>query len=73
MQARVGSFGLTCSSGNVVAQWTNGNTGALTIGLALNQIMGAPGDIKVPIGGYFVLCPTSGTFTINNAIDQSAG
>ncbi len=73
LQARVGTSGLTCSNGTVVAQWVNGNTGTLTIGLALNQIVGSPGDIKVPIGGYFILCPVSGTFTINNTVDQTAG
>lgn len=73
MQARVGTVGITCSTGVVVVQWTNGNTGTLTIGLALNQIVGAPGGIKLPIGAYFILCATSGTFTINAAVDQSAG
>lgn len=73
MQARVGAAGLTCSTGTPVLQWVNGNTGALTVGLALNQIVGAPGDVKLPIGAYFILCPTAGTFTINTAVDQSAG
>lgn len=73
MQARIGASGLTCSTGTVVAQWTNGNTGTLTVGLNLTQIIGGPGDIKLPIGGWFILCPTAGTFTINSAVDQSAG
>lgn len=73
MQARIGASGITCSTGTPVATWTNGNTGTLTVGLALNQIVGAPGDIKLPIGGYFILCVTSGTFTINTAVDQAAG
>lgn len=63
---------LTCNTGTITQQWTNGNTGTLTIGLALNQIVGAPGDIKLPIGGYFALCPVSGTFTVNSAVDQTA-
>lgn len=73
MQARVGTSGLTCSSGTVVAQWTNGNTGTLTIGLALNQTVGSPGSINLPIGGFGILCATSGTFTVPAAVDQSAG
>lgn len=74
IQARVGTNSLTCSSGSVVATWTNGNTGTLTIGLALNQIIGAPGNVNLPIGGYFTLCQTAGTgATITTAVDQSAG
>lgn len=33
---------------------------------------GSPFDIKIPTGGYFILCPTAGTFTIT-AVEQSAG
>lgn len=74
MQARIGTTSaLSCSTGTVVSSWTNGNTGTLTLGLALNQIIGAPGGINLPIGGYFILCATSGTFTFPNAVDQSAG
>lgn len=72
LQARIGAAGLTCSTGTVVATWTNGNTGALTIGLALNQIIGSPYGINLPTGAYFVLCPTAGTFTIT-AAEQTAG
>jgi len=74
IQARLGGSTLSCTTGTVVATWTNGNTGTLTVGLALNQIIGAPGSINVPIGGYFILCQTSGTgATITTAVDQSAG
>lgn len=72
LQARIGTSTLTCSNGTPVATWTNGNTGSLTIGLNLTQTIGSPGDIKLPIGAYFILCPVSGTFTIA-AIDQTAG
>lgn len=72
LQARVGSAPLSCSSGTVVATWTNGNTGALTVGLALNQVVGAPYGINLPTGASFILCPTSGTFTVT-AAEQSAG
>lgn len=73
LQARIGTTGVTCSTGTVVATWTNGNTGTLTVGLALNQTMGAPGGINLPAGAYAILCATSGTFSINSAVDQSAG
>lgn len=74
IQARIGASSLTCSNGAVAATWTNGNTGTLTIGLALNQIIGAPASINIPIGGYFILCQTSGTgATVVSAVDQSAG
>lgn len=72
MQARLGAAPLTCSSGTVVATWTNGNTGALSVGLALNQVVGSPYGINVPTGASFILCPTSGTFTVT-AAEQSAG
>lgn len=72
LQARIGLAPLTCTSGTVVANWTNGNTGALTVGLALNQIMGAPYGINLPTGASFILCPNAGTFTVT-ASEQSAG
>lgn len=73
IQARVGAPGLTCSTGTVIATWTNANTGTLTIGLGLNQTVGSPGNIELAIGEAFILCPTSGTFTIANGTDRSQG
>lgn len=73
IQARVGTSGLTCSTGTVLATWTNANTGTLTIGLGLNQTVGSPGNIELAIGEYFILCATSGTFTIANGTDRSQG
>lgn len=64
--------GLTCSTGTVYGVWTNGNTGTLTVGLGLNQTIGSPGDVKLRIGNWLILCATSGTFTIDAAIDQTA-
>lgn len=72
LQLRVGTSPVTCSTGTVVATWTNGNTGALTVGLALNQVVGSPYALNLPTGAAFVLCPVSGTFTIS-AAEQSAG
>lgn len=72
MQARIGAAPLTCTSGTVVATWTNGNTGTLSVGLAMNQTVGAPYGINLPTGASFILCPTSGTFTVT-AAEQIAG
>ena len=72
LQARIGAAPLTCSTGTVVATWTNGNTGALTVGLSLNQTVGAPYGINVPTGASFILCPQAGAFTVT-AAEQSEG
>lgn len=73
MQARVGfSVGLTCASGVVAATWSNGNTGTLTVGLNTVQTIQAPANVELAIGEYFILCPTSGTFTIS-AAERSVG
>lgn len=72
LQARIGTAGLTCSTGTVVATWVNGNTGNLTVGLNLTQTVGAPYGINLPIGASFILCPTAGTFTVT-AAEQTAG
>lgn len=72
MQARVGIAPLNCSSGVVIATWSNGNTGTLTIGLGLTQTVGSPYGINLPAGASFILCPVSGTFTVS-AAEQTAG
>lgn len=60
--------GLTCSTGTVTMTWAS----TVQLGLVLNQTSGSPFDVKLPIGGYFVLCATAGTFTLT-AVEQSAG
>lgn len=60
--------GLTCSTGTVTASWTS----LVNLGLVFTQTSGSPLTVHLPIGGYFILCATSGTFTIS-AVDQSAG
>lgn len=72
LDLRVHSTTATCSNGTVTATWTNGNTGTLTIGLALNQLVGSPYSLNLPISGRFILCATSGTWTIQ-AAEQSVG
>lgn len=68
LNARVGIAGITCSTGTVVGTWTS----TYALGLLLTNTSGSPFDIKLPAGAYFILCATAGTFTINNAVDQSA-
>lgn len=60
--------GLTCSTGTISMTWSS----TVQLGLAFNQTSGSPFDIKLPTGGYFILCATAGTFTIS-AVEQSAG
>lgn len=60
--------GLTCSTGVVSMSWTS----TVQLGLVFTQTSGSPLAVKVPIGGYFILCPVAGTFTIA-AVEQSVG
>lgn len=68
LQARIGTSTLTCSTGTVATTWTS----TYALGLLLTNTSGSPLGINLPIGAYFILCPTAGTFTIS-AVDQSAG
>lgn len=65
--------GLNCSNGTAYATTMNANTGTLTVGLGLNQRVGSAIDIKLRAGAFFILCPVSGTFTVDAAVDQTAG
>jgi hypothetical protein len=60
--------GLTCSTGTVVKTWSS----TIALGLVITQGNTFPFDIKLPIGGYFILCPSAGNFTIS-AVEQAAG
>lgn len=62
------STGLTCSTGTITMTWSS----TVQLGLVFNQTSGSPFDIKIPAGGYFILCATAGNFTINS-VEQSAG
>lgn len=69
MQVRQSSAaGLTCSTGTVVATWSS----TIALGLVITQGNSFPLDIKLPIGGYFITCPSAGTFILT-AVEQSAG
>ena len=60
--------GLTCSTGTVVSTWSS----TIALGLVITQGNSFPIDVKLPIGGFFVVCPSAGTFTLS-ATEQSAG
>jgi hypothetical protein len=70
---RVASTAPTCSTGTPVLTWVNGNTGTLTVGLGLTQVMGSPGSWHLGIGRCFILCATTtGTLTVGTVYDQTA-
>ena len=60
--------GLTCSAGTVVSTWSS----TVALGIVITQGNSFPIDVKLPIGGYFILCSQAGTFTIS-AVEQTAG
>lgn len=69
MQIRQSSAaGLTCSNGTVVSTWSS----TIALGLVITQGNSFPIDVKLPIGGYFIACPSVGTFTLS-ATEQSVG
>lgn len=68
LQVRIGTSALTCSTGTVY--YTQSLT--VNLGVLITQNSTNPVPIFVPIGGHFILCPTTGTFTIT-AVEQSAG
>lgn len=69
MQVRQSSAaGLTCSNGTVASTWSS----TIALGLVITQGNSFPVDVKIPAGGYFIVCSQSGTFTLS-AVEQSAG
>lgn len=68
LQVRIGTGTLTCSTGTVV--YTQSLT--VQLGVLITQNSTNPVQINLPINGSFIVCPTTGTFTIT-AVEQSAG
>lgn len=68
IQVRMGTGTLTCSTGTVY--YTQSLT--VQLGVLITQNSTNPVQINLPIGGSFILCPQTGTFTIS-AVEQSAG
>jgi len=67
------SASVASGTGNVVCNYSNTNTGALTIGLGLTTISGTTCTMVLPTGAYFAIRTTSGTVSIASAQDQSVG
>ena len=63
----------TNPSGMAIAKYSNSNTGAIAVGLALATIAGQSATIALPAGWYFAVRVTSGTVTITSAFDQALG
>lgn len=68
LQVRMSSSAVTCSTGTVY--YTQSLT--VSLGVLITQGSTNPVAIYLPIGGSFILCPTTGTFTVS-AVEQSAG
>lgn len=65
--------GVASGTGTAICNYSNSNTGTLTIGLNLSTISAVPCQFTVPSGWYFAILQTSGTVTITSAFDQSIG
>lgn len=60
-------------TGTVIGLYSNTNTGALTIGLALSTISAVPVTFTLPAGWFFAFRITSGAVTATSAFDQAVG
>lgn len=65
--------GVASGTGTVMCQYSNSNTGSLTIGLNLSTISTLTCTLALPVGWYFAVRQTAGTVTISSAFDQSVG
>lgn len=63
----------TATGGTAIARYSNSNTGALSVGLAISTIDGKPITAHLPAGWVFALRIVSGTVTIVSAFDQAVG
>lgn len=60
-------------TGTAMCNYTNSNTGALTIGLNLSTTATTTCTLALPAGWFFSIIQSSGTVTITNARDQQVG
>lgn len=60
-------------TGTTVCNYTNSNTGSLTIGLNLSTVSASTCTFALPTGWYWATRQTAGTVTITSAFDQSVG
>lgn len=60
-------------TGTVVGKYSNGLTGALVVGLAVNAVQTTPFTFALPAGWFFAVRQTAGTVTVVSAFDQTVG
>lgn len=65
--------GVAGGTGTAICSYSNANTGALTLGLALQQVYATTCTFALPTGWYFAIRQTAGTVSITSAFDQSVG
>jgi hypothetical protein len=65
--------GVAGGTGTTICNYSNSNTGTLTIGLNLNTIYGGTCSFILPTGWYFAVRQTAGTVTITSVFDQVMG
>lgn len=67
VQVRIGPSALTCSTGTLYYTQEL----SVNLGVLITQASKNPVPIFLPIGGYFIICPTVGTFAITT-VEQTA-
>lgn len=65
--------GVAGGTGTAICNYTNSNTGTLTIGLNLSTIAGSTCSFSLPAGWYFAVRQTAGTVTVTSAFDSTLG
>jgi len=60
-------------TGTAVGRFNNSLTGALVVGLAVNNTAMSPCSFFLPVGYYFSVRVTAGSATITSAFDQALG
>jgi hypothetical protein len=67
----IGSTSAVASgTGTVVGKYSNGLTGTLVVGLAINAVQTTPISFLLPAGWYFAVRQTTGTVSVVSAFDQ---
>jgi hypothetical protein len=65
--------GVASGTGTIISNYSNSNTGALTIGLNLSTVSAVPVTFALPKNWFFAVLQTSGTVSITSAYDQALG
>lgn len=70
----IGSTNAVASgTGTTICNYSNTNTGALTIGLNLSTVSATTCSFALPVGWYWAIRQTAGTVTVTSNFDQSVG